>query len=122
MDFASRVGVICFAASYAVGLAFELLRLFVPHRWVRWLATGAAVAGLFAQSLFLAAIAVQHHRPPIETQFESLITVSWLVGLVYLYLLLRDRRLGAGLFLLPVILVLVLFAGSITDQIGRAHV
>lgn len=116
MDFASRISVTCFAASYAIGMANEVLRVFWPKRWVRWLATGAALAGLAAQTLFLLAIVVANRRLPIETQFESLITVSWLVTLVYLYLLLRDRRLGAGLFILPVSLGLILFAAGLSDR------
>lgn len=119
MDFASRISVTCFAASYAIGMVNEVLRLFWPLRWVRWLATGAALAGLTAQTLFLAAIALTQNRLPIESQFESLITVSWLISLVYLYLLLRDRRLGAGLFILPVSLGLVLYAAGFADRATR---
>lgn len=110
MDFASRISVTCFVASYMISLVNEILRAFWPRWWVRWLATGGALAGITAQTLFLVHISVSQQRLPIKTQFESLITVSWLISLIYLYLLIRDRRLAAGLFILPVSLGLVLFA------------
>lgn len=120
MDVLGRISVTCFAASYAIGLVQEIVRVFWPTRWARWLTTFAALAGVIAQTLFLAAIAIVERRLPIETRFESLITVSWLLGLVYLYLLIRDRRLGSGLFLLPAIVGLVLYAAGLSDRQGPA--
>lgn len=113
MDFASRVSLTCFVASYGISLVNEVLRLIWPHRWVRWLATSGAVAGFTAQTLFLAHRWYDAGRPPIATQFDSLVTISWLVGLIYLYLLLRDRRLAAGIFLLPIMLALLGFAATL---------
>lgn len=121
MEFASGISVTCFAASYGLGLLFELARLYWSGKTMRWLATTAALAGLLAQTLFLAAIAVNEGRLPIATRFESLIALSWLVTLVYLYLLLRDRRLGAGLFVLPISLGLVLYAAFVADRPTEAR-
>lgn len=132
MDFISKISVTCFAASYAIGLGSEIVRVFWPTKLVRWLATAASLAGVVAQTLFLIALAVRTGQVPIVTQFESLIAVSWLISLIYVYLLLRDRRLAAGIFLLPVILGLSLFAGLMSNQrelsaptgvrvIGMAH-
>lgn len=116
MDFANRISITCFAASYAIGLLHELLRIGWPTRFVRWMATTATLAGLFAQTLFLAARTATQHRLPIATQFDSLIVVSWLVSLIHLYLLIRDRRLGTGLFLLPINIALLIFAGMLRDR------
>lgn len=116
MDFASRISVTCFAASYSISLLTELARAFWPYRWMRWIATGAAFAGIFAQTLYLAHRTVLGSGLPISTQFESLISVSWLISLVYLYLILRDRRIAAGLFILPMSLGLVLFAATVSER------
>lgn len=113
MEFASRITLTCFVASYGLGMLFEVLRIFWPQRWTRWAATTATLAGLLAQSLFLLSVMLTRRRLPIESQFESLLFVSWLVALIYLYLLVRDRRLGAGLFILPVCLGLLLFAATL---------
>lgn len=115
----SRIGVTCFAASYGLALAHELARVYWPRRLLRWLATGFAIAGVLAQTLFLLAIVIGQERLPIQSQFESLIAVAWLLALVYVYFLLRDRRLAGGLFVLPVVLGLVLFAGVVADRQPR---
>lgn len=119
MDFASRISVLCFGASYAICFAAELARFAWPGRVVRWVATAAAVAGLAAQTLFLAHRGATEGRVPIVNHFDSLIFVSWLSALMYLYLLLRDRRFSAGPFLLPVTLGLIGFASTLTDRDAR---
>lgn len=116
MDIASRISVTCFAASYSISLLTEVARVFWQRRWMRWVATGGAIAGLLAQTLYLGHRTVVGGGLPISTQFESLISVSWLISLVYFYLLLRDRRIAAGLFILPMSLGLVLFAATLSDQ------
>ncbi|MGL4462302.1 MAG: cytochrome c biogenesis protein CcsA [Planctomycetia bacterium] len=116
MDFASRITITCFAASYAVGMASEIARALWPVRAARWGATGFAIAGIVAQTLFLANRAVVMGRLPIGTQFDSLIVVSWLISLIYLYLLVRDRRFAMGLFILPVTLGLIVFAWTLPEQ------
>jgi ABC-type transport system involved in cytochrome c biogenesis permease subunit len=132
MDFASRISLVCFGASYAVGMVAELLRFLAPGKAMRWIATAAALAGLTAQTLFLAHRAVTREHLPISNQFESLLFVSWLIALVYLYLLLRDRRISAGIFILPVAIALILAAANDASQesagkeqarsvIGAAH-
>lgn len=113
MEFASRITLTCFIASYGLGMLFEVLRIFWPQRGIRWAATAATTAGTLAQGLYLLSIVVSERRLPIVSQFESLIFVSWLITLVYLYLLVRDRRLGAGLFILPVSLGLLLYAATV---------
>lgn len=119
MDFASRISVLCFAASYAISLLAELARFAWPGQIVRWIATAAAIAGIFAQTLFLAHLGFTQARVPIVNQFESILFVSWLFALAYLYLLVRDRRLSVGIFLLPVTLGLIVFAGTLTDRDAR---
>lgn len=116
MDIAARISVTCFAASYLVSLLFEVARVFWQRRWMRWVATGGALAGIAAQTLYLLHRTAVGGGLPISTQFESLIFVSWLISLVYLYLLIRDRRIAAGLFILPMSLGLVLFAGTLSDR------
>jgi ABC-type transport system involved in cytochrome c biogenesis permease subunit len=106
----------CFAASYAISTASEIVRVFWPSRFVRYLATAAAVAGIVAHTLFLAARTFPEGKLPIATQFESLITVSWFIVLIYLYLSVRSHRLAAGVFILPISFGMVLFAGLFADR------
>ncbi|MBY0586857.1 cytochrome c biogenesis protein [bacterium] len=116
MDFASRISLLCFGASYAISMVAELFRFLWPHRWVRWIATGSALAGMLAQTLFLVHKGWLSQRIPISNQFESLVFVSWLMAMVYLYLILRDRRLSAGIFVLPITIGLVGMAASLSPE------
>ena len=121
MEFASRISITCFAASYAVGMVHEILRIFWPTRPIRWLATGASLAGVFAHTLFVIAMAWHDGRVPIASQFQQLIVVSWLISLIYVYLLVRERRLAAGIFILPISLSLVLYATVWADRTQGVH-
>lgn len=116
MDWTNRVTVLCFAASYALGLAAEILRAVWPTRSFRWVATAVMAAGFLAHTLFLLRLASLGGRLPIATQFESLLSVSWLLAAIHVFLLLTARRMAVGLFLLPVSLGLILFAATLTDR------
>ena len=114
MSLAADVHLTCFAASYAVALVLESVRTVRRDRWVRWSATGFVLAGLAAHTLYLANLALTERRLPIASPTEALLTVGWLVVLIHLYLMLRDRRILSGLFVLPVTLALVLYAPLLT--------
>ena len=115
LDFAARVTVLCFAASYGVGVANEILRVLWP-RLPAWPTFAAAGAGLFAQTLFLASRGIAQQRLPTGTTFESLIVLSWLTTAAYLFFAIRHRKMALGLFLLPASLGMSLFAAAAFDR------
>jgi ABC-type uncharacterized transport system permease subunit len=108
-----RITVFCFAASYAVALAVELLRLFLPHRALRWTALAFAGAGLAAHTIY-----VLVHPLPLQTSFGSLIFLAWILAVFCVYGTIHHRRLAWGLFVLPVVLILVALAWAFPE--GRA--
>jgi len=98
----------CFAASYTVALIAEIVQLFRP-RWVpRWLARFFGTAGLFAHSVFL----VMHQPSPASPQ-GSLLLLAWVVAIFYLYGSLHYRRVVWGVFVLPVVLILLALAEAV---------
>lgn len=97
----------CFVACYVISLGADVARLYWPSRGLRWLATFSAALGLAAHTWYLADLALPRQRLPIATRYESLLAVSWLITLIYLYLGIHDRRLGTGIFLGPIILGLI---------------
>jgi ABC-type transport system involved in cytochrome c biogenesis permease subunit len=100
-----RITVFCFAASYAVALALELFQLLRPRPIQRWLITGFGFAGLLAQTLFLS---VQH--PSLSHQYGSLLFLSWILAIFYLYGSVHHRQVAWGVFVLPLLLGLILLA------------
>jgi ABC-type transport system involved in cytochrome c biogenesis permease subunit len=104
-----RITVFCFAASYAVAAALELVHQFRPRPALRWLALGFAAAGLFAHTLFLAV-----NPLPLQAAFGSLIFLAWIVAVFCLYGTIHHPRLAWGLFVWPLVLGLIVLA-EVTD-------
>lgn len=102
-----RITLFCFAASYALAMAMELWQLCRPGNWQRWVCTLSASAGLLAHTLFLVV-----QRPPLATQFGSLLFLAWMLAVFYLYGSVHHRNLAWGVFVLPLVLGLVVLAGA----------
>ena len=101
----------CFAASYALTLGLELLQLVWPRPVQRLLATGFACAGLLAHTLFLLM-----RRPPLASQFGSLLLLSWILAVFYLYGSIHYRKLAWGVFVMPVVLGLVVLTSFVPAE------
>ncbi len=95
----------CFGYSYAVALLLEIVQLLRPRPVQRVVALGFSVAGLFAHTVFLAL-----HRPELVTQAGSLLFLSWILAIFYLYGAIHHPRSAWGVFVLPVVLGLVLLS------------
>ena len=96
----------CFAASYAVALALELLQLLWPRNVQRILAILFGTAGLVAHTLFLA-----FRRPTLAAPYGSLLLLAWVLAIFYLYGTVHHRRIAWAVFVLPLVLGLVVLAG-----------
>lgn len=107
LEFISGISVVCFVASYAVALACEVSRL-AFRSGVRGAAmVGFAAAGLLAQTLFLGWRAVNAAALPLSSPFDWYLLAAWLLAAGYLWLTLTNPRTPVGLFLLPVVLLLI---------------
>lgn len=107
LEFISRISVVCFVASYAVALACEVSRL-AFRSGVRGAAMiGFAAAGLLAQTLFLGWRAVNASALPLSSPYDWYLLAAWLLAAGYLWLTLANPRTPVGLFLLPVVLLLI---------------
>jgi hypothetical protein len=107
----SGITITCFAASYAVTLALEISRLFFRLR-VRWaIMIGFAAAGLFAHSLYLWRLTQQElsgaGMAPLSSWYDWCLVVSWVLAATYLGLACRHPENALGLFLLPLVLMLI---------------
>jgi ABC-type transport system involved in cytochrome c biogenesis permease subunit len=105
-----KITVFCFGASYVVALALELLRLFRPHPLFRLIGLAFGFAGLVAQTLYL-----MSNNPPLASQFGSLLFLAWILVIFYLYGALHHRGNAWGVFVLPLICILVVIA-AVSDR------
>jgi ABC-type uncharacterized transport system permease subunit len=114
-EWAGRVGVLCFVASYGVGLAYEIARLLWP-RLSPWLTVLATSAGVVAQSAFLLYRGYTQGRIPIATSFDSLMVLGWITAMASVVLGWSGRRQNIALFLLPVSIGFAIFASLLFDR------
>ena len=105
----SQVQFVCFAASYLVALVLEISRLFlrVPIRNI--VAIGFTAAGLLAHTIYLVMRSVrdQEVSPPLSSWYDWLLLASWGIAFVYLFTVVRRPQAALGIFILPVVLILV---------------
>lgn len=103
-----KVSTLCFFASYLVALGLELTQFMRSSRINRWAAIGFTGAGLLAQTMYLVHRTRESGMPPlVGSMHDWLLVLAWVAAAVYLVLMLRDRHLGLGVFLLPLVLLLV---------------
>ena len=103
----SGISITCFAASYALTLAFEASRLLfrAPVRHVvMLLVTGA---GLVAHTLYLvaqASEALADGVAPLSSWYHWCLMAAWVLAIAYVVVLVRRPQAAFGLFLLPLLL------------------
>lgn len=119
------ISVTCFAASYAVALALEVSRLFFRSGVRGALMLGFAGAGLIAHSIFLGLRFTSYESGPVSGWFDWFLLGAWILTATYIYLTYYHPQNPIGLFLLPVVLVLIAVGywfGSDTTFAGSARV
>lgn len=103
MDFIDGISRFCFGASYTVALLLELARLIWPRPALRVVSLGFGIAGLIAHTIYLLA-----QRPSLASQGGSMLFLTWILAVFYLYGTVHHRQLAWGVFVLPVVVGLVL--------------
>src|SRR5437899_12231542 len=92
----------CFGASYAVAFILELTQLAFPRRSLRMAGLVFGALGLVAHSAFLI-----FHHPTVAAPYGSLLLLAWVVAVFYVYGALHHRHLAWGVFVLPIVLILI---------------
>jgi len=120
MDWLEKISITCFAASYAVVLGFELVRLYFSKSTVRsTFKIAFTIAGLFAHTIFL-----YHHTSVrfdqsgvwLGSWFGWCLAGAWLLAIAYLWLALRKFNSTIGVFLLPVVLALIAWGSYVGSE------
>ncbi len=116
---------ICFLASYFLAFVLEMSRLWLAKRWQHVAAILLTTAGLIAHTWYLLGRSFQAQLPPLLSSSHDWLLVSgWLLVVVYLaYSLKVGNREGynsLGLFVLPVVLLLVVAAAFLNDSPSKA--
>lgn len=103
------ISLVCFSTSYAITLGLEVSRLFfrMPIRVVVMLLF--AVIGLAMQTLYLYNRATDQALAsvPLSNWHDWYVIAAWVLAAAYIYLAASRPQTSVGLFLLPVVLVLI---------------
>jgi ABC-type uncharacterized transport system permease subunit len=121
----ANVHVFCFFASYVVALTLDVLRLLRGGLFLRALGLGFGVAGLLAQSIYLVKRSNAADLPPLlSSGHDWLLVLAWTAVVFYLFLSftlwIADRDIPMGLFVLPVVLLLIGAADLVGDATSPA--
>lgn len=105
----TKISILCFAASYLMALGLEVSRLFFRAP-IRLLATLVMTfAGIFAHSVYIVMRATPEssQAPPLSSWFDWLLLLAWGVAATYLVTSIRRPQASLGIFMLPLVLILI---------------
>jgi ABC-type uncharacterized transport system permease subunit len=98
----------CFFASYLCALILEMTQFRWASRWSRWGSIVLGSAGLLAHTIYIIVRSRQSGLPPLwASMHDWLLVLAWLGAAAYLLMQVTNHRMGLGIFILPVVLVLV---------------
>jgi len=113
----ANVNVFCFLISYAVAFVLEWTRLFRLTTMGRAVILLFAGAGFVTHTIYLLVRSDQTDLPPILSSPHDWVLVSaWLAIVLYILLTIFNRELAIGLFLLPLVLILIGSAYWVSDE------
>ncbi len=113
----AKVSVFCFLASYIVALGLEGVRLLKQTTINRVVMMAFALAGLAAHTIYLVIRSQKSGLPPLlSSSHDWMLVLAWITVLFYVVLTAVDRNLLVGLFLLPLVLILIGSAYFVSDS------
>lgn len=92
----------CFGLSYLAAFLLELARLFWPARGWRVASLAFGAAGFIAQCIYIVI-----HEPSPASPYGSLVWLTFVLAIFYLWGTVHHAKLAWGVFVLPVILILI---------------
>lgn len=113
----ANVTVFCFLASYFAAFVLDGTRLLRRTTVSRTVMLLFAAAGFVAHTVYLFVRAGQTDEPPLlSSTHDWVLVLAWLAIVFYLFLTLIDKNLPVGLFLLPVVLLLIGSTYLVSDE------
>ncbi|MBU6295586.1 MAG: cytochrome c biogenesis protein CcsA [Planctomycetes bacterium] len=110
-----RISLTCFGASYAVALGLDCLYIRWPVRFNRIASLGFTIAGLCAQTAYLA-----YRQPPLVEAFGYLLFLAWVLAIIHLVRVAPHHGRSISLFTLPLVMILVLLAWMLGGPAGSS--
>ena len=119
MEWLNKISVTCFAASYLVVFGVELSRLFWNAKLRPIVRIGFTIAGLFAHTAYMiyqGKLEIDQSGIWLSNWTAWCYAAAWLLAVAYLWFSIRKSRSVVGLFVMPLVLLLVLVGIVMGDQ------
>lgn len=110
MDWLYKISITCFAASYAIVFLLEISRVFFDVALRKIVLFALAAAGLFAHTVYLVLqgkLELDSTGIWLGSWFGWCLAASWILAAAYIWILIRQPKSVFGLFLIPVIMILI---------------
>jgi ABC-type uncharacterized transport system permease subunit len=127
VDWLYKISITCFAASYLVVFALEISRVFFDVGLRKFVRVGFAAAGLFAHTVYLflqGQLELNATGIWLGSWFGWCLAAAWILMVAYLWISIRQSKSVFGLFLMPVVMILIatgtLFADEKPFSVDRA--
>ena len=127
MNWLDDISITCFTASYLIVFVLEISRIFFDVSLRRIVRVGLAAAGLFAHTVYLfmqGKLELDSGGIWLGNWFGWCLAAAWILAAAYLWVSIRQSKSVIGLFLLPVVLVLIgigiQFGSENQFSVGRA--
>lgn len=127
MDWLDNISITCFAASYLVVFVLEVTRVFWDVSLRKFVRVGFAAAGLFAHSVYLflqGKVELDAGGIWLGNWYGWCLAAAWILAAAYLWISIRQPKSVIGLFLMPVVLLLIgagfLLGNETQFSVGRA--
>ena len=119
MDWLYNISITCFAASYLVVFILEISRVFFDVGLQKFVRVGFAAAGLFAHSVYLflqGQLELNVSGIWLGSWFGWCLAAAWIVMVAYLWISIRQSKSVFGLFLMPVVMILIATGTLFADE------
>ncbi|MFK7767557.1 MAG: cytochrome c biogenesis protein CcsA [Mariniblastus sp.] len=110
MEWLDKISITCFAASYIVVFALEISRVFFDASIQKFVRVGFAAAGLVAHTVYLVmqgTLEINAAGIWLNSWFAWCLATAWVLAAAYLWISIRQSKSVFGLFLLPLVLILI---------------
>jgi len=113
----ANVGIVCFFSCYLLAFALEFSRLLGRSKSSRAVTLLLAFVGFCLHTIYLTVRSRAADLPPlVGSQQDWMLVLAWLMVLFYLIFAILDEKSALGMFLLPVVLIVVAGAHWVGDQ------
>jgi len=119
VEWLNKISVTCFAASYLVVFGVEVSRLFCNAKLRPVVRIGFTIAGLFAHTAYMISqgkLEIDKSGIWLSNWTAWCYAAAWLLAVAYLWFSIRKSRSVVGLFVMPLVLLLLLVGIVMGDQ------